>query len=181
MGVRQLQLWKDMEGSIFCLHLSGATLIQESNPRLVEYEMSPSHYILILFYHCLPIRKFGNHQWVEFYWTFLILNNKNAYISQFHLRAHNTINIPSTLPGSGRHTGCMLFENATGWSRCRRAMSLVSKNGWKCEWNSTACTPRVTWSVSLGDVKSWSPSCRTRSSMGVSRLHPGGKHLIAVL
>lgn len=122
----------------------------------------------------------GNHQWVDFFWIFLILNNENIYISQFHLRAHNTLDILSTLPGSGRHTGFMLRENATGWSRCRRAMSLVSKNGWKCEWNSTACTPRVTWSVSLGDVKSWSPSCTTRSSMGVSRLHPERRHLIAV-
>jgi hypothetical protein len=137
------------------------------------------------FWYCFII---ASHQKISFeLWSLVI---SNGWISielswywimiQFHLTAHNTIDIPSTLPGSGRHTGCMLRENATGWSRCRRAMSLVSKNGWKCEWNSTAFTPRVTWSVSLGDVKSWSPSCRTRSLMGVSRLHPGRRHLIAV-
>lgn len=58
MAVCQLQIWKDMGSSTCCLHLSGATLIQESDPGLIEYEISPSHYTLILFYHCLPISNF---------------------------------------------------------------------------------------------------------------------------
>lgn len=114
-------------------------------------------------------------QWL-FYWCTFHLHKFQFNIEKrasllncdcyYIFKAKNTLH----LLGSGKQIGWILSLKVTGSLSSNNAMSLSNKNGWKCEWYKICFTPLDTWAVSLVVIKLWSPRCKSKSSIGVSRL-----------